>query len=40
MRHDTYIPPCYELDFVRFKEKWGRRTSRELCYLMRESLKE
>jgi len=38
VRHDTYIPQCYELDFVRFKEKWGKLTSREMCYLIRKSL--
>ena len=40
MRHETYIAKCYELDFLRFKEKHGKHTSREICHMIRESLKE
>ena len=38
MIHHTYIPRCFELDFVIFKQKHGKSTSRQLCKLIRESL--
>ena len=38
MIHHTYIPQCFELDFVIFKQKHGRNTSRQLCKLIRENL--
>ena len=40
MKHNTYIPKCYELDFLLFTEEHGKHTSREICHLIRESLKE
>ena len=38
MRHDTYIPKAYEVKFLKFKKKHGKHTSRELCYLMGETI--
>tara|TARA_R110000823_G_scaffold194022_2_gene325424 strand:+ start:420 stop:638 length:219 start_codon:yes stop_codon:yes gene_type:complete len=40
MRHDTYIPPCFQVEFVKFKELYGKNTSRQICNLIRESLKQ
>lgn len=35
-----YVPKCYEKKFEDFKEKYGRRTSRELLYRALESFEE
>jgi len=40
MRHDTYIPPCFQVEFVKFKEIHGRNTSRQICNLIRDALKQ
>ena len=39
MRHDTFIPKDFEVDFISFKAKFGRCTSKEICLLIRDSLK-
>lgn len=38
MRHDTYVPQDFEIDFLKFKKYHGRNTSRMLMVLMRESI--